>query len=130
MAGSYYTWKESMALEAHAALSDGVGVLIAADSNHFNGKTGLAAAGGKVDYITATKATEAGQSIDVARVNLGDIVQLRAAGAITFNADVAVNAAGAYVAAVATDNVQYRALQAAEDGSVFSAVRVDAFVKA
>lgn len=130
MAGSFYTWKESIALEAHAVLEDGLGVLLATPSAHYAGTTGFAAAAGKVDYITVTRTTEAGQSVDVARVQLGDVVQLRAAGVVAVGADVAVNAVGRFVAAVATDNVQYRAIQAAEDGSVFSAMRVDAFIKA
>lgn len=130
MAGSIYTWKESQALEAHAALEDGVGVVLASDSSNFIGKTGLPTAGGKVDFVTVTIADEAGQSVDVARLGLNDIVQLRAAGTIAYGADVAVDAAGKFVAAVATDAVQFKAVQAAEDGSVFSAMRVDAFTKA
>lgn len=130
MAGSLYTWKESQALEAHAALEDGVGVVLASDSEYFIGKTGFASAAGKVDFITVTRTDAAGQSVDVARVYLGDIVQLRAAGTITYGADIAVDAAGKFVAATAGDEVQYKAVQAAEDGSVFSAMRVDAFTKA
>lgn len=127
---SYYTWKESMALEAHAALGTGVGVIINADSTYHNGKTGLAAATDKVDFITITTVAAAGDTVDVARVYLGDIVQLRAAAAIAFGEDVAVDAAGSFIVAVATDEVQYRSLGVAEAGSVFPAIRVDAFVKA
>ena len=130
MSASFYTWKESQALKAHAALEDGLGVVIASDDTHFLGTTGFAAAAGKVDFVTVTRATEAGQSVDVARVYLGDVVQLRADAAVAYGADVAVKTNGRYITAVATDNVQFRALQAASAGSIFSAIRVDAFVKA
>lgn len=129
MAASFYTWKESYALKAHAALEDGLGVVIASDDTHFLGTTGFPAAGAKVDFVTVTRAAAAGQSVDVARVSLGDIVQLRADAAIAYGADVAAKTNGRFITAVATNNVQYRALQAATQGSVFSAVRVDAFVK-
>lgn len=130
MAGSIYTWKESQVLEAHVALEDGVGVVLASDSSNFIGKTGLPAAGGKIDFVTVTTAGGEGKPIDVARLGLNDIVQLRAAGTIAYGADVAVDADGKFVAATSTDAVQFKAVQTAEDGSVFSAMRVDAFTKA
>jgi hypothetical protein len=121
-----------MALEAHGALEDGVGVNIVPGSNHFQGKTAAPSAGTTVDYITVTTADAAGDPVDVARVYHGDIVQLRADGDIVpgTEADVMVKTNGRYITATATNTVQYKALTGAEAGSVFSAVRVEPFTKA
>ena len=124
--GSFYTWKDSLALEAHAAWEDGAGVTVTGDSEHFIGKTAAPTAGGAIDYVTVTKSTEAGQSIDVAKAQIGDVVQLRADAAIALDANVAVQTNGRFITAVSTNTSQFKAIQAAEQGSVFSAIRIEA----
>jgi len=128
MAGSFYTWKESLALEAHAAWEEGAGVVVTGASNHFIGKTAAPAAGGKVDYVTVTPADAAGQSIDVAKAQIGDVVQLRADAVIAVDAKVMVKTNGRFITATSTNTAQFKAIQAAEQGSVFSAIRIEAEV--
>lgn len=124
MAGSFYTWKESLALEAHAAWEDGAGVVVTGASDHFIGKTVAPTAGGKVDYVTVTSADVAGQSIDVAKAQIGDIVQLRADDDIAVDDKVMVKVNGRFITATSTNTAQFKAIQAASQGSVFSAIRI------
>lgn len=124
MAGSFYTWKESLALEAHAAWEDGAGVVVTGVSDHYIGKTAAPTAGGKVDYVTVTSADAAGQSIDVAKAQIGDVVQLRADAAVAVDAKVMVTVTGRFITATATNTAQFKAIQAGEQDSVFSAIRI------
>jgi hypothetical protein len=124
MAGSFYTWEESLALEAHAAWEDGAGVVVTGASDHYIGKTAAPTAGGKIDYVTVTSADAAGQSIDVAKAQIGDVVQLRADAAVAVDAKVMVTVTGRFITATSTNTAQFKAIQAGEQDSVFSAIRI------
>ena len=126
MSASFYTWTNAISADAHAVLEDGVGIVIGADSNHAAFTTAAPTAGGKVDYIAKDKAPAAGDVVGLAVVNIGDIVQLRADAAVVYGANVMVQANGRFITATATNTTQYKAIQAASQGSVFSAVRIEA----
>ena len=125
MSASYYTYTKSIALEAHAAQEDGLGVVLGADSAHYMALSAAPSAGGTVTYITSKTAAAAGDQLDVAVVGLGEVVQLRADGAIAHGDKVAVKTNGRFIVATSGNTAQYEAVQAAEAGSVFSAVRID-----
>lgn len=123
--GSFFTYTKQISLEAHAAQEDGLGVVIGADSNHYMSKSAAPAAGAAIDYVTTKTAAAAGDELDVAVVGLGEVVQLRADAVIAYDAKVAVKTNGRFITGVATNVVQYKAVQAASQGSVFSAVRIE-----
>ncbi|AUR82723.1 hypothetical protein NVP1271B_25 [Vibrio phage 1.271.B._10N.286.54.B4] len=123
--GSFYTHTKQISLEAHAAQEDGLGVVIGADSNHYMSKSAAPGAGAAIDYVTTKTAAAAGDELDVAVVGLGEVVQLRADAVVAYGAKVAVKTNGRFITGVATNVVQYKAVQAAVQGSVFSAVRIE-----
>ncbi|AUR81673.1 hypothetical protein NVP1089O_24 [Vibrio phage 1.089.O._10N.261.51.F9] len=123
--GSFYTYTKQISLEAHAAQEDGLGVVIGADSNHYMSKSAAPGAGAAIDYVTTKTAAAAGDELDVAVVGLGEVAQLRADAAIAYGAKVAVKTNGRFITGAATNVVQYKAVQAAVQGSVFSAVRIE-----
>ena len=123
--GSFYTYTKQAPLEAHAAQEDGLGVVIGADSNHYMSKSAAPGAGAAIDYVTTKTAAAAGDELDVAVVGLGEVVQLRADAVIAYGAKVMVQANGRFITATATNIAQYKAVQAAVQGSVFSAVRIE-----
>ncbi|CAM0044716.1 hypothetical protein VPHK389_0029 [Vibrio phage K389] len=123
--GSFYTYTKQVSLEAHAAQEDGLGVVIGADSNHYMSKSAAPGAGEAIDYVTTKTAAAAGDELDVAVVGLGEVVQLRADAAIAYGAKVMVQADGRFITATSTNIAQYKAVQAASQGSVFSAVRIE-----
>lgn len=123
--GSFYTYTKQISLEAHAAQEDGLGVVVGADSNHYMSKSAAPGAGAAIDYVTTKTAAAAGDELDVAVVGLGEAVQLRADAVIAYGAKVAVKTNGRFITGVSTNVVQYKAVQAASQGSVFSAVRIE-----
>lgn len=123
--GSYYTYTKQTVLEAHAAQEDGLGVVIGADSAHFMSLSAAPAAGEAIDYVTTKTADAAGDELSVAVVGLGEVVQLRADADIAYGAKVMVQANGRFITGTATNISQYKAVQAASQGSVFSAVRIE-----
>lgn len=123
--GSFHTYDKQVALEAHAAQEDGLGVVVGVDSNHYMATSAAPTAGGVIDYVTTKTAAAAGDQLDVAVVGLGEVVQLRADAAIAYGAKVMVQANGRFITATATNTTQYKAIQAASQGSVFSAVRIE-----
>lgn len=125
MAGSYYTYTKSTALEAHAGQEDGLGVVLGGESDHYMAKSDAPSAGGEVKYITAKTAAAVGDQLDVAVVGLGEVVQLRADGTIAHGEKVMVKTNGRFIKATSGNTAQYEAVQAAESGSVFSAIRID-----
>lgn len=129
MAGSQYSYVKTVALEAHAAQEDGLGVAISGtESSHFIALSAAPAAGGKVAYVTAKTAAAAGDMLECADVKIGDLVQLRADAAIAHGALVMVQANGRFITATSTNTAQFQALGAAEQGSVFTALRIEAEV--
>lgn len=123
--GSYYTHTQSTALEAHAKQEDGIGVVIGADSAHFMAKSAAPAEGAAIDYVTFKRAEAAGDELSVAVVGLGEVVQLRADDDIAYGAKVMVKTNGRFITATSSKITQYKAVQAASQGSVFSAVRIE-----
>lgn len=132
MAGLYNTFTVSHAMQAHAALVEGISVTVSATAGAQGVPvTALPAAGGTIAGVIVNNDATAAGMLTSAVWQMGEVVPVRTGAAVANGAELSVDAAGKGITAATGAMVHYIALQsAAAKDTLISCIRIGSHIKA